>query len=85
MEYTDGISICSSFEKEEGFDILKTIRNKSKYELWKFIETNKMPEGVIPYINLKNFNHIRSMAQNVLNDFSNFIFSIKNRRIDSKS
>ena len=85
MEYTDGISICSSFEKEEGFDIFKTIRNKSKDELWKFIETNKMPEGVIPYRNLINFNHIRSMAQNVLNDFSNFIFSIKNRRIDSKS
>jgi GTPase Era involved in 16S rRNA processing len=74
MEYDGGISICSSFVKEEGIDIFQTEINKSKEELWKLIEENQMPEGVIPYRDIssqltKATSSLTHKINNIIHDY----------------
>ena len=76
MEYNDGISICSLFEKENNIFKAKinNLFRKSKDDLWKLIEENQMPEGVIPYRNIPS--HLIQYASTAQHSINNFIHSV---------
>ena len=80
MEYINGISVCSAFEiDDDGVDIFKPKRDKSRDELWNLIKQNIMEEGVAASTNWARLKRIKIDTQHYLNNIIHILKDWSNK------